>query len=172
MAEKRSAWRNRITGHGEEQLDAILFNPANWRVHPRAQQEALEGVLSQVGWVQDVIVNKQTGNLVDGHLRCQVAARNGEKTIPVVYVDLTPDEEALILTTLDPLAAMAATDKAKLDELMRQVQSDDERVQAMLAELAEREGLADLPDFKEYTEDIENEVEYITCPECGHKWPK
>lgn len=29
-----------------------------------------------------------------------------------------------------------------------------------------------LPEFKEYTEDVENEVEYITCPECGHKWPK
>jgi ParB-like chromosome segregation protein Spo0J len=29
-----------------------------------------------------------------------------------------------------------------------------------------------LPEFEEYTEDVENEVEYITCPECGHKWPK
>jgi hypothetical protein len=29
-----------------------------------------------------------------------------------------------------------------------------------------------LPDFKEYDESVEDEVEYITCPECGHKWPK
>lgn len=29
-----------------------------------------------------------------------------------------------------------------------------------------------LPDFKEYTEEVANEVEYLTCPECGHKWPK
>jgi len=29
-----------------------------------------------------------------------------------------------------------------------------------------------LPEFKEYTEEVENEVEYITCPECGHKFPK
>lgn len=27
-------------------------------------------------------------------------------------------------------------------------------------------------DFKEYDEDIENEVEYIECPHCGEKWPK
>ncbi|CAK0770254.1 Methyltransferase (modular protein) [Gammaproteobacteria bacterium] len=134
-------YRNRITGHGQEQLDAILFNPANWRIHPKDQQEALEGVLSSVGWVQDVIVNQTTGHLVDGHLRCQVAARNGEKTIPVVYVELTEAEEALILATLDPLAAMAATDKAKLDDLMHAIQSDDERVQKMLTEMAEREGL-------------------------------
>jgi DNA modification methylase len=138
---KQTEWRNRITGHGDEPLDAILFNPANWRVHPKAQQDALEGVLSQVGWVQDVIVNKTTGRLVDGHLRCQVAARNGEKTIPVVYVELDENEEALILATIDPIAAMAATDKTKLDELMRKIQSDDERVQTMLSEMAEKEGL-------------------------------
>ena len=29
-----------------------------------------------------------------------------------------------------------------------------------------------LPEFKEYTEEVEKEVEYLTCPECGHKWPK
>jgi hypothetical protein len=118
-----------------------MFNPANWRIHPKAQQDALEGVLSEVGWVQDVIVNKRTGNLIDGHLRCQVAARNEEQTIPVVYVDLSEDEEAIILASLDPLAAMAATDKAKLEELLHQVHSDDARVQQMMAVVADKEQL-------------------------------
>ena len=131
-------------GHGDEPLDQIMFNPANWRIHPKEQQDALEGVLSEVGWVQDVIVNKRTGNLIDGHLRCQVAARNDEQTIPVVYVDLSEDEEAIILASLDPLAAMAATDKAKLEELLHQVHSDDERVQAMISEIAEHEGMFDM----------------------------
>ena len=72
-------------GHGDEPLDQIMFNPANWRIHPKAQQDALEGVLSEVGWVQDVIVNKRTGNLIDGHLCCQVAARNNEPTMPVYH---------------------------------------------------------------------------------------
>lgn len=27
-------------------------------------------------------------------------------------------------------------------------------------------------DFKEYDESIENEVEFIECPSCGHKFPK
>jgi len=91
-------YQNRIIGHGEEVLDQILFNPLNWRIHPKAQQDALDGVLSEVGWVQDVIVNKRTGRLVDGHLRCQLAARKGDKTIPVTYVDLDEQEEALVKT--------------------------------------------------------------------------
>ena len=133
--------QNRIVGSGEEPLDNILFNPRNWRIHPLNQQNALKGVLEEVGWVQQVIVNKRTGNLVDGHLRCQLAAREGAKTIPVVYIDVSEEEEALVLATLDPIAAMAATDKAKLDELFADIQSENENVQKMLDEIAEKEKL-------------------------------
>jgi ParB-like chromosome segregation protein Spo0J len=133
--------QNRIVGSGEEPLDQIQFNPRNWRVHPLNQQNALKGVLEEVGWVQEVIINKRTGNLVDGHLRCQLAAREGAKTIPVKYVDLSEEEEALVLSTLDPIAAMATTDRAKLDDLMRGIQSDNEQVQALVKEIAEKENL-------------------------------
>ena len=27
-------------------------------------------------------------------------------------------------------------------------------------------------EFKEYDESVADEVEYLICPECGHKWPK
>lgn len=146
--------KNRIVGSGEEQLDQIMFNPRNWRIHPLSQQDALKGVLEEVGWVQQVIVNKRTGNLIDGHLRCQLAAREGAKTIPVVYVDVSEDEEALVLATLDPIGAMAATDKQKLDELFHDINSDNENVQKMIAEIAEKEGvLGDLPTL----DDLESE---------------
>ena len=46
-----TAWRNRIVGHGEEAPDQLLANPANWRLHPREQQQALAGALAEVGWV-------------------------------------------------------------------------------------------------------------------------
>jgi len=134
--------KNRIIGSGEEPLDSILFNPRNWRIHPLSQQDALKGVLEEVGWVQEVIINKRTGHLVDGHLRCQLAAREGAKTIPVKYVDLSEDEEALVLATLDPIAAMAATDKQKLDELFADIQSENENVRKMMDDIAAKERLA------------------------------
>jgi len=43
--------------------------------------------------------------------------------------------------TLDPLSAMAAADKEKLDGLLREVSSESAAVQAMLAEIAEKEKL-------------------------------
>ena len=136
--------KNRIIGSGEEQLDNILFNPRNWRIHPLSQQNALKGVLEEVGWVQEVIINKNTGHLVDGHLRCQLAAREGQTTIPVKYVDLTEEEEILVLSTLDPIAAMAATDKQKLDELFADIQSENDNVNTLIKEIAENNGIQEI----------------------------
>ena len=115
-------YQNRITGTGDEPLDGILFNPRNWRIHPLNQQNALKGVLEEVGWVQQVIVNQRTGNLIDGHLRCQLAAREGNTTIPVTYVDLSEEEEMVVLASLDPLVEMAARDKDKLDDLLLELE--------------------------------------------------
>lgn len=148
--------KNRIIGSGIVPLDQILFNPRNWRVHPLNQQNALKGVLEEVGWVQEVIINQRTGHLVDGHLRCQLAAREGAKDIPVKYVDLSEEEEALVLATIDPIAAMAVTDKQKLDELFAGINSENEHVNKMLDDIAEKERL-------EYgskdTVDAEEEIE-------------
>lgn len=132
---------NRIIGHGEEQVDQLLANPLNFRLHPDNQQQALAGAIDDIGFIRSVTVNQRTGRVVDGHLRVTLAARSGVETLPVEYVDLDEAEEAQALLSLDPIAAMAASDKAKLDELMRAVQSDDERVQAMISEIAEREGV-------------------------------
>ena len=132
---------NRIVGHGEEAVDQLLANPLNYRLHPDNQQHALAGSIDDIGFIRSVTVNRRTGRVVDGHLRVTLAARSGVATLPVEYVDLSEAEEAQALLSLDPIAAMAASDKQKLDELMRAVQSDDERVQAMLSEMAEREGL-------------------------------
>lgn len=113
-------WRNRIVGYGVEEADQLLANPANWRIHPKYQQDALSGVLDEVGWVQNIIVNKTTGHVVDGHMRAAVAISKGAQ-VPVTYVELTEDEERLILATLDPIGTLAVTDNVKLTELIREL---------------------------------------------------
>lgn len=111
------SWRSRIVGEGEEAPDQILANPMNWRVHPANQRKVMEAVLDSVGWVQRVIVNQRTGHLVDGHLRVESALSKGEPTVPVVYVDLSPEEEQAILATFDPIGGLAGTDAEKIGEL-------------------------------------------------------
>lgn len=118
------SWRSRITGHGEEDPSNLDPNPSNWRTHPAEQKEALTGILDKVGFVQEVILNRTTGHLIDGHLRVALAKEQGEPTVPVVYVELSPEEEAVILATLDPVAALAVRDDAKLTDLLSEVEAD------------------------------------------------
>lgn len=108
--------RSRIVGEGEEAPDQLLANPLNWRTHPKHQADALEDLLKQVGWVRRVIVNRRTGHIVDGHLRVQVGLRRNEPSIPVIYVDLSEDEERLVLAVLDPIGGLAGVDQDLLDQ--------------------------------------------------------
>lgn len=93
----KPAWRNRIVGSGEVAPGGLIPNEKNWRLHPRRQVAALEGALDEVGWVQQVIVNRRTGRLVDGHARVKSAVARREASVPVLYVDLTEAEEAFAL---------------------------------------------------------------------------
>lgn len=127
-----TTWRNRIVEHGELDPESLLANPRNYRIHPQAQQEALQGVLEDVGWVDEIIVNRRTGFVVDGHLRASLALRRGIKKVPVKYIDVSEAEEMEILATIDPLAAMAVTDLEKYDELIASVETDTDAVLGLM----------------------------------------
>ena len=118
-------WQNRITRYGEEAPDQLLANDKNWRVHPKAQQDALEGALRKVGIVQNVVVNERSGKMIDGHLRAQMAISSGQPTVPITYVNLSDEEEALVLATIDPVTGLAGTDQKLLDSLITDIRLSD-----------------------------------------------
>ena len=161
---KSSPWRNRIVGYSEEPPDQLLANPLNWRIHPGSQQAALSGMLGEVGLVQNVVVNRTTNTLVDGHLRVMLAMREGQPTLPVTWVELSEEEERLILATLDPLAAMATADAGALDALLSSVRSGEAAVTEMLAELAKGAGLYEPP------ESLDAEPQVDRAEELRQQW--
>jgi len=166
-------WANRIIGSDNVDPTQLLAHPDNFRIHPGGQQNALQGSLDTIGWIQQIIVNRLTGHVVDGHLRVQLAMRNNEPLVPVLYVDLTEAEEAQALMSLDPIAAMAGTDKAKLDELLRMVNTDNEQVQEFLSELAKSNGLdygAPPPDDPGAEIDRAEELRVKWGVESGQLW--
>ncbi len=167
-----TTWQNRIIGEGEEDPSQLLANPGNFRIHPKPQQDALSGVLSEVGWVQRVLVNQRTGHVIDGHLRVSLAISRNEPTVPVIYVDLSPEEESLVLATFDPISALAATDRDQLDALLREVQTGDAAVMAMLDQLAQANGITP-PDFQPVGIEEQgrlDEKKKVMCPECGYEF--
>jgi ParB-like chromosome segregation protein Spo0J len=125
--------RDRIRELRRVPANLLVPNPKNWRTHPKAQQDALRGVLAEVGMADAVLARELPDGslmLIDGHLRAETIA---DAKVPVLVLDVTEAEADKLLATIDPLAAMAETDGAKFDELLRTVNTSSEALQQMLA---------------------------------------
>ena len=119
---------------------SLTPNPSNWRKHPKEQQDALEGVLAEVGWAGVAIVNERTGNLVDGHLRQKVAIEKGE-LLPVIFIDITEEQEKKALATHDPISLMARPDYVILEDLLKGIRIQDEGLKEMVNSFAISNGI-------------------------------
>jgi hypothetical protein len=162
----RSPWQNRIVGSGEEAPDQLLANPKNWRTHPVNQREALRGALDQVGWVQQVMVNRVTGHIVDGHARVEEALSRGEASVPVLYVDLEPHEEDVVLATLDPIGALATRDDERLRMLLAEVEFDAAQAEALFGSAGMFDvAFAEAPDMESGDRDGFRQMSFIVSDE-------
>ncbi|MGE3314013.1 MAG: hypothetical protein AB7O26_02775 [Planctomycetaceae bacterium] len=128
--------RDRIRELRRVRADSLRANPRNWRTHPKVQQDALKGVLAEVGYAGALLARElEDGSLelIDGHLRAETTP---DQMVPVLVLDVDEFEAAKILATHDPLAALAEADSEKLAELLREVETGSPAIEAMLADLA------------------------------------
>jgi len=170
-------WQNRIVRYGEEAPDQLLANENNPRIHPKMQQQALEGSLEEIGWIQDVIVNLRTSEewgpdrgvetMIDGHLRVKLALRHEQSSVPVKYVDLSPAQERLALATLDPITGYAAIDNEIMSGLLDGVEIENPDLSDFLDTLAEDLGF-DWDDGQEVPEDPGPQID--RAAELQEKW--
>jgi site-specific DNA-methyltransferase (adenine-specific) len=79
--------------------------------------------------------------VVDGHLRIRLALAREESAVPVTYVELSEDEERLVLASLDPIGAMADAEATALETLLADLAPSDADLGALLDDLARRHGL-------------------------------
>src|SRR6185437_9820033 len=107
--------RDRIRELRRVRAADLLPNPRNWRRHPRAQTEALRGLLTEIGYADALLARELPDGrlmLVDGHLRAETTP---ESAVPVLVLDITDAEADKLLLTLDPLAAMATPDVERIE---------------------------------------------------------
>lgn len=133
--------RDRIVELRRVKASELQPHPRNWRTHPKNQINALKGLISEIGFAGAELVRELedgTLQLIDGHARAEIA---GNAEIPVLVLDVDEAEADKILATYDPIGAMAETNKQNLDAILREVQTSNEDVAKMLADLAQDAGL-------------------------------
>lgn len=128
--------RDRIKELRRVKAKELVPNPKNWRSHPKGQQDALKGLLAEIGY-SDALIARELPNgslmLIDGHLRAETTPN---EKVPVLVLDVTEEEANKLLLTLDPLAAMAEASTEALGKLLLENSSQNAAVQAMLDGLA------------------------------------
>ena len=105
-------------------------------MHPAAQQEAMRGMLAEIGYADALLVRERDDGaleLIDGHLRAELSPAC---EVPVLVLDLDDDEAAKLLVLHDPLAALAETDQKILDDLLAEVETRNEALRKELDALA------------------------------------
>jgi DNA modification methylase len=114
----------------------LVPNPKNWRRHPKAQVEALRGLLAEVGYADALLVRELPDRrlmLIDGHLRAETTP---DALVPVLVLDVSEEEADKILVTLDPLASMAESDSARITALLQTVRTESPAVEELLRRTA------------------------------------
>jgi len=158
--------RNRVKELRYVPASQLQPNPKNWRTHPEGQQNALRGILAEVG-IAGAVLARETPEgglmLIDGHLRAETL---GNADVPVLVLDVNEAEADKLLATIDPLGAMAEADADKLRELLKEVETASEALADMFTELAEEAGILDgLNDAAEtYTRKVEAPIYKPTGP--------
>lgn len=150
--------RNRIVSYADVAPEELLAHPDNLVIHTAEQEEQMTLLLRTVGWAARVLVNKATGRIIDGHMRVVVAQRNGAKTVPVAYLDLTEQEERKALLYLKRTTALARIDPVNLETLIESVVTEDDQVAQMLQAFAAEAGVL----AKKEREKPREVVEYVT----------
>ena len=124
--------RDRIKEFRRVKASQLRPHPKNWRTHPAAQQDALRGVLAEIGYAGALLARELPDGslqLIDGHLRAETTP---DLDVPVLVLDLDEQEAAKLLALHDPLAGMAEANDEVLAELLEHVETESDAVQSLL----------------------------------------
>lgn len=128
--------RDRIKELRRVRAGDLRPNPRNWRTHPKTQQDALRGVLAEIGYADALLARElEDGSLelIDGHLRAETTP---DALVPVLVLDVSAEEAAKLLAVLDPLASLAGRNEEALRDLLLDVETAHPGLQTLLDELA------------------------------------
>lgn len=106
-----------------EDLLAAPYNPRKDIKPGDAEYEKLKRSMQEFGYVEPVIWNEATGNVVGGHQRLKILRELGESEIDCVIVNLTETQEKTLNIALNKITN--DWDEDKLSELLDELQYSD-----------------------------------------------
>ncbi len=157
--------RDRIRELRRVKASQLRPHPRNWRLHPQRQQDALRGILAEIGYADALLARElpdKSLQLIDGHLRAELTP---EMEVPVLILDLDETEADKLLALLDPLASLAEADEILYAELAQQVQTQNAALHGVLEEWSAQAHEGTFDD-REANRDLEVPEAFQVVVEC------
>ncbi len=172
-----------MVGESISSIADLKPDSKNARKHSRRNLQMIAEALHEVGPARSIVIDENgvvlAGNgVVDaaaeaGIERVRVVEADGKSLVAVKVSGLTDDQKRKLAYYDNRTAEVAEWDA---EQIAADLEAgfdfagmfSEQEINALL----EQAGDAVLDDGKEYDESIEGEVEYLTCPKCGYKWPK
>jgi len=108
-------------------IDIDKLNPAKY--NPRVdlkpgdpEYEKLKRSIKEFGYVEPIVWNKRTGNVVGGHQRLKILKEEGYKKVKVSVVELSEAQEKALNIALNKISG--DWDEEKLHQIFKELQED------------------------------------------------
>lgn len=164
-----------------EQLNAAVYNPRVDLQPGDPEYEKLRRSLDEFGYVDPIVWNEQTGNMVGGHQRYKVLVNEqGRTELAVSVVNLDPERERLLNLALNKVSGR--WDDVALAQLLNELQEggadlelsgfDSEEISELITTLGDITDIENDQTVIEDNFDGQNALEEIKEPETrrGDVW--
>ena len=99
-------------------IDLLKHHPRNVN---QGDVEAIKKSLAVNGWYGSVVVNTATKHILAGNHRVMAAKALGWETVPVQWVDVTPEEELRILVVDNRTTRIGQDDTTKITDILAEL---------------------------------------------------
>ncbi len=104
------------------QLSAAAYNPRKDLKPGDVEYEKLRRSIAEFGYVEPIVWNRRTGNVVGGHQRLKIITAGGAAEVDVSVVDLDEPREKALNIALNKISG--EWDDSKLADLLAELQRD------------------------------------------------
>lgn len=104
-----------------EKLNPAPYNPRVELKPEDKEYQAIKNSIESFGYLDPIVWNERTGNIVSGHQRYQILKDKGETELEVMVVDFDMDKEKACNLAMNK--AVGLWDYGKLDDLLEEMQN-------------------------------------------------
>jgi hypothetical protein len=125
-------------------ISELHLSDYNPKKYDQKASKNLECSIKTYGWLMPVLVNKRTGNIIDGNQKIKTEIKKGasmESLVPVIYFDVDLDTEKKMNRALGE-STHTQEDPMMAVDLLKSIENQDEFIKSILEDYEKQVRLA------------------------------